>query len=128
MNAKTRGAAGKLPTNRAISFFLFLMVAGIIGAGVSAYLVLRDAGLDARYLELTGELRVLSQQISTSSRRATAGEAAAFDELILPPVVAPVTQASYYAQWCSIVTSAYVMNKLEELLPITERLLKAWLL
>lgn len=81
MNAKTRGAAGKLPTNRAISFFLFLMVAGIIGASVSAYLVVRDAGYDARYLELTGELRILSQQISTSSRRATAGEAAAFDEL-----------------------------------------------
>jgi len=81
MNAKTRGAAAKLPENRVIGFFLFLMVAGIIGAGVSAYLVLRDAGYDARYLELTGDLRILSQQISTSSRRATAGEAAAFDEL-----------------------------------------------
>jgi len=81
MNAKTRGAAAKLPTNRAISFFLFLMVAGIIGAGFNAYIVLRDAGFDARYLELTGELRVLSQQISTSSRQATAGDAAAFDEL-----------------------------------------------
>ena len=81
MNAKTRGAAAKLPTNRAISFFLFLMVAGIIGAGFNAYIVLRDAGFDARYLELTGELQVLSQQISTSSRQATAGEAAAFDEL-----------------------------------------------
>ncbi|ARN73715.1 methyl-accepting chemotaxis protein [Oceanicoccus sagamiensis] len=81
MNAKTAGAAAKLPTNRAISFFLFLMVAGIIGAGFNAYIVLRDAGFDARYLELTGELRVLSQQISTSSRQATGGDAAAFDEL-----------------------------------------------
>jgi twitching motility protein PilJ len=57
------------------------MVAGIIGAGVNAYIVLRDTGYDARYLELTGELRVLSQQVSTSSRQATAGDAAAFDQL-----------------------------------------------
>ncbi|WP_101758540.1 methyl-accepting chemotaxis protein [Oceanicoccus sp. KOV_DT_Chl] len=81
MNAKTRGAAAKLPTNRVISFFLFLMVAGIVGAGFNAYIVLRDAGYDARYLELTGELRVLAQQISTSSRQATEGDAASFDEL-----------------------------------------------
>lgn len=80
MNAKTTGAA-RLPTNRAISFFLFLMVAGIIGAGFNAYIVLRDAGHDARYLELAGELRVLAQQVSTSSRQATAGDAAAFDQL-----------------------------------------------
>ena len=80
MNANTRGAA-RLPTNRAISFFLFLMVAGIIGAGFNAYIVLRDAGYDAQYLELAGELRVLSQQVSTSSRQATAGDAEAFDQL-----------------------------------------------
>ncbi|MFA7554552.1 MAG: methyl-accepting chemotaxis protein [Spongiibacteraceae bacterium] len=81
MNAKTRGAAARLPTNRAISFFLILMVAGIVGAGINAYIVLRDAGYDARYLELTGELRVLAQQITTSSRQATAGDADAFDDL-----------------------------------------------
>ncbi len=83
MNAKTQGAAARLPTNRrAISFILvFLMILGFIGAGINAYIVVRDAGYDARYMELTGELRVLAQQISTSSRRATAGDAAAFDEL-----------------------------------------------
>ncbi len=81
MNAKTQGAVAKLSTDRAISFFLILMIAGFIGAGINAYIVLRDAGYDARYLELTGELRVLSQQISTSSRQATAGEAEAFDQL-----------------------------------------------
>lgn len=81
MNAKTQGAASRLPTNRAISFFLLLMALGLFGAGINAYIVVRDAGYDARYLELTGELRVLSQQISTSSRQATAGEAEAFDQL-----------------------------------------------
>ncbi len=81
MNAKTQGPAVRLPTNRAISFFLILMVLGFIGTGINAYIVLRDAGYDTRYLELTGELRVLSQQIATSSRLATAGEAEAFDQL-----------------------------------------------
>jgi twitching motility protein PilJ len=81
MNAKTQGAAPRLPSNRAINFFIFLLVMGLLGAGVNAYIVLRDAGYDARYLELTGELRLLSQQISTSSRQATAGDAAAFDQL-----------------------------------------------
>jgi twitching motility protein PilJ len=81
MNAKRTGAAGKLPTNRAISIFLVMMIAGFIGAGINAYIVLRDAGFDARYLELTGDLRVLSQQISTHSRQATEGEAESFDAL-----------------------------------------------
>ena len=81
MNAKTQGSAVRLPTNRAISFFLILMVLGFIGAGINAYIVLRDAGHDTRYLELSSELRLLSQQIATSSRLATAGEAEAFDQL-----------------------------------------------
>ncbi|MBL4827772.1 MAG: type IV pili methyl-accepting chemotaxis transducer N-terminal domain-containing protein [Spongiibacteraceae bacterium] len=81
MNEKNRSVASRLPTNRVISFFLVLMIAGFIGAGINAYIVLRDASYDARYLELAGELRVLSQTISTSSRQATAGEAASFDDL-----------------------------------------------
>ncbi len=81
MNAKTKGAVNKQPSNTAIRFFMFMMIAGFVAAGINAYIVLRDAGFDSRYLELTGELRVLSQQISTSSRAATAGEAEAFDEL-----------------------------------------------
>jgi twitching motility protein PilJ len=79
MNAKTQRV--KLPTNRAISFLLVLMIIGIVGAGWNAYIVFKDAGHDAQYLELAGELRVLAQQISTSSRQATAGEADAFDSL-----------------------------------------------
>ena len=81
MNAKTRGVAGKLPTNRAITVFLGLMILGLLGSGFNAYIVLRDAGFDARYLELTGDLRVLAQQISTHSRQATEGEAESFDAL-----------------------------------------------
>lgn len=54
--------------------------------------------------------------------------ALAFDELILPSVVTPGTRASYYAQWRSVVTFAFIVGKMDELLPISERLLKAWLL
>ncbi|MFT5690860.1 MAG: twitching motility protein PilJ [Oceanicoccus sp.] len=81
MNAKTRSVTGRLPANRTISVFLLVMVLGIISLGVNVYIVLRDSGKDAQYLELTGDLRILSQQISTSSRQATAGEAEAFDQL-----------------------------------------------
>ena len=76
-----RGVAAKLPTDKAIGFFLVLMILGFIGIGVNAYIVLRDQGYDAEYLERTGDLRVLSQQVSTSSRQATAGDAEAFDQL-----------------------------------------------
>ena len=81
MNAKTRNVGESLPANRAIGFYLFLTIAGLLGVGFNTYIVLRDAVFDAQYLELTGELRVLSQQISTSSRQATAGEGPAFKQL-----------------------------------------------
>jgi len=81
MNAKTRSTAARLPANRAIVFYLFLTIAGLLGVGLNTYIVLRDSTFDAQYLELTGELRVLSQLISTSSRQATAGDARAFKQL-----------------------------------------------
>lgn len=81
MNMKTQGALSRLPANPVITFFLLLMVAGFVGAGINGYILVRDTGHDQRYLELAGEMRLLAQQISTSSREATEGGAAAFDEL-----------------------------------------------
>jgi twitching motility protein PilJ len=72
---------GGLPGNPLITGLLLLMLIGFLGAVFNAYYVLRHAGFDQRYLELTGELRVLSQQLATASREATAGNAAAFDTL-----------------------------------------------
>jgi twitching motility protein PilJ len=43
--------------------------------------IFRDASDDADYLKITGDLRVLSQQISTHSREAQEGKPSAFDEL-----------------------------------------------
>lgn len=81
MKANSAGAFRKLPTNPVIMLFIGLMIAGFLGAGINAYFVLRDTQYDQRYLELTAELRVLSQQIATASREATEGNAAAFDTL-----------------------------------------------
>src|SRR5689334_5958582 len=73
--------AASLPGNPMITGLLLLMLIGFLGAVFNAYYVLRHASYDQRYLELTGELRVLSQQIATASREATGGNAAAFDTL-----------------------------------------------
>lgn len=81
MNAKTQGAVGHRPSNRLVTFFVMLMIAGFVAAGINAYIVVRDAGHDQRYLELTGELRVLAQQIATDAREAAEGQADAFTKL-----------------------------------------------
>src|SRR4051812_19024593 len=70
-----------LPGNPVIAILLLAMIAGLFGAAFNAWYVLRYSGYDQHYLELTGELRVLSQQIATSAREATSGKAAAFDAL-----------------------------------------------
>ncbi len=70
-----------LRASRSISIFVVLMLVGFIGAGINAYMVLRNAGYDQRYQELTSEMRLYAQQIETSSREATAGVSAAFDVL-----------------------------------------------
>jgi twitching motility protein PilJ len=79
--ADKQGALARLPANPIIAGFLILLVIGFVGAAFNAYYVLRHASYDQRYLEMTGELRVLSQQIATASREATAGTATAFDTL-----------------------------------------------
>lgn len=81
MNVKTEGALAKLPANPVIAGFLVLMIIGFVGAAFNAYYVLRHAGFDQRYLELTGELRVLSQQVAAASRDAIGGDAKAFETL-----------------------------------------------
>lgn len=70
-----------LPANRMILVLTIFMICLAVFFIYNIMVVLKNADDEARYLELTGELRVLSQQISTHSREATAGEAAAFDRL-----------------------------------------------
>lgn len=79
--AKKLSPLANLPGNPVISGLLVVMIISFLGAAFNAYYVLRHAGYDQRYLELTGELRVLSQQLATSAREATGGKTAAFDTL-----------------------------------------------
>ena len=71
----------KLPSNRNIVILMVVLVAVIILFVGNIIFVLRDAGHDAKYLELTGEMRVISQQIATHAREATEGQSQAFDKL-----------------------------------------------
>jgi len=79
--AKQQNLLATLPGNPVIAAALLVMVVGFLGAAFNAWYVLRHSSYDQHYLELTGELRVLSQQIATSAREATGGKAAAFDTL-----------------------------------------------
>lgn len=81
MSTNKQGMGGRLPANQLITFWVMLMIAGLIAAGINAYIVVRDAGHDQRYLELAGELRVLAQQVATHARGAGEGEAEAFTQL-----------------------------------------------
>ncbi|MFK8018830.1 MAG: methyl-accepting chemotaxis protein [Pseudomonadales bacterium] len=80
MNNKepVRGSdSGNTPTIILLLIFLAALAVFIYSLVVTG----RDAGFDARYQEVTAELRVLSQQISSSSRLAISGDAQAFEML-----------------------------------------------
>ena len=81
MSTTSNSVISKLPSNRNLVLLTVVIAACAIAFAVNIGIVLRDAGHDAKYLELTGELRVLSQQIATHSREATEGQAQAFDKL-----------------------------------------------
>ncbi|GAB3369363.1 methyl-accepting chemotaxis protein [Spongiibacter taiwanensis] len=81
MKTFNQGALTRLRTNRAVSVLVILILIGFVGAGLNTFIILRDAGYDQRYLELSGEMRLYAQQIANSSREAASGSATAFDEL-----------------------------------------------
>jgi twitching motility protein PilJ len=79
MSAKR--AETNLPTNRGAIFLAVLLIAALAGFIYTGYVVLQDGQRDAEYLDTAGDLRVLMQQISASSREATDGNAEAFERL-----------------------------------------------
>ena len=68
-------------SSKAFTVSIGLLVLATLFFATSMFIVLRDAGNDAKYLEYTGDLRLFAHQISTSSREAVGGEAAAFATL-----------------------------------------------
>ncbi|MFT4996676.1 MAG: twitching motility protein PilJ [Flavobacteriales bacterium] len=79
MSAKR--AETNLPTNTGAIFLAVLLIAALAGFIYTGYVVLQDGQRDAEYLDTAGDLRVLMQQISASSREATDGNAEAFERL-----------------------------------------------
>jgi twitching motility protein PilJ len=68
-------------SNRNVVLLTAVLAVCALLFAVNIFMVLRNAGHDAKYLALTGDLRLLSQQIQTLSREATEGTATAFDKL-----------------------------------------------
>lgn len=67
--------------SRATSILVFLVLVGFVGAAYNTYVVVRDAGYDQRYLELTGDMRLYALQLSSAAQDVPKGEPAAFDVL-----------------------------------------------
>lgn len=99
---------------------------GLLDAQVADHVIQPEQGRTD--FEKPDNLALLHQNDSIAAPDSIDQWAKAFDDLILPSVVTPDTRASYYAQWRSVVTFAYITNALEEVLPMSERVLKAWLL
>ncbi len=74
-------AISKLPSNYRVVVLGGILVIFTMLLIFNFWKVFQGADHDARYLELTSNLRVLSQQIATNSRAATEGDASAFDKL-----------------------------------------------
>ena len=81
MSAKSNSLVSRVAGDRvamALTGALVVFAAAFI---YNAVVVLRTASHESRYVELTGELRVLSQQIYTRAREANDGNSAAFGDL-----------------------------------------------
>ena len=81
MNAKQTRSVPGLPSSRWMMIWGAVLVVAIIAFMWNLFVMLRDTGRDAAYLELVGNLRVYSQQIDTSAREAVAGDTEAFSVL-----------------------------------------------
>jgi integrase len=73
----------------------------------------------------SGRLRAAAATINTNN---LAAMATAFDNIIAPAIVMPNTRARYFAQWRTLVTFAWSLDALQEILPLSQQLLKAFIL
>lgn len=80
MNA-TNSNAGDISGSKTLVILLVIFALAMIGFVVSLFIVNKNANYDSSYQDLNGEMRILAQQISTSSRQSTAGNSKAFDRL-----------------------------------------------
>lgn len=74
-------ALAKIRGSRTVVALMSLVVLSFVAAAINAYIILRNASHDQRYLELTSEMRLYAQQLSAASQGAALGDASAFESL-----------------------------------------------
>ncbi len=81
MNAKSNSFLSRVAGDRVAMGLTGALVVFASAFIYNAVVVLRNAAHESRYVEMTGELRVLSQQIYTRAREAADGNSTAFGDL-----------------------------------------------
>lgn len=81
MKADTAGLITRIRTNPIMMALTIILVLAIAMVGYIAFVLFQDSQRDQTYLQLTGELRASSFQLTALSRDATAGDEEAFGDL-----------------------------------------------
>jgi twitching motility protein PilJ len=81
MKIESKNIFANIKENAVMTLLVVMLVISLMAMAASIFFVQRDSARDQRYLQLVGELRVLSYQVTTLAREATNGSAEAFGEL-----------------------------------------------
>ena len=81
MNTKQKLSAAGLPKGQWVMAWGAVLAIATVAFLWNLFVIVRDTNRDAGYLEIVGNLRVLSQQIGSSAREAVDGNADAFETL-----------------------------------------------
>jgi twitching motility protein PilJ len=81
MKIESKNIFTSMKENSFMTLLVVMLVLSLAAMAVSIFLVQRDSTRDQRYLQLVGELRVQSYQVTTLARDATNGSAEAFGQL-----------------------------------------------
>ncbi|ROR98920.1 twitching motility protein PilJ [Sinobacterium caligoides] len=106
----------KSSNNGGTSLLIILLVLVIVGFAYIGFKLFQQVGHDSGYLKSTSDLRVLLQELTTSSRQATEGNAAAFTDL-------KEANAKFKATVNKLIDES---NDQELLAPELDRLAKTW--
>jgi twitching motility protein PilJ len=81
MNTKQKLPAAGLPKGQWVMAWGAVLAVATVAFLWNLFVIVRDTSRDAGYLEIVGNLRVLSQQIGSSARESVDGNATAFETL-----------------------------------------------
>ena len=81
MKADAAGLFGRIKDNPIMMSLIAILVLSVVVMGYIAFVLFQDSQRDQRYLQLVGELRASSFQLTSLSRDATAGDEESFKSL-----------------------------------------------